>query len=302
MTNVPQKDGVGVVIGRFQTPHLHKGHCSVLSRAGEQNHLLVFVGVHGTPGAYGQELDFSTRKLMIQKKFPKAIVLPLRDCPVDEMWSKQLDRKISEIFPFSPVSFYYGRDSFLPHYMGRYKTFIEVEEEKSYNATALREECYRKISHMPDFRHGVFYGLANRFPTVSPTVDIAITRDDYTKVLLGKKNDGRGWRFPGGFIDIADESAEAAAAREAVEETNLYLLPENAEYICSRKVKDWRNTARNSVMTYFYHFEYLHGHAKAGDDLSEIKWFEIEQLKNVHIVDEHDILRSCFLRFLKKGQ
>ena len=51
-----------------------------------------------------------------------------------------------------------------------------------------------------------------------PTVDIIIEVDDQGIVLISRKNYPHGWALPGGFVDYG-ESVEAAAAREAREET-----------------------------------------------------------------------------------
>lgn len=54
-----------------------------------------------------------------------------------------------------------------------------------------------------------------------PTVDIIIEYEGGI-VLVERRNPPPGWALPGGFIDYG-ESAEAAAAREAREETGLEL-------------------------------------------------------------------------------
>ncbi len=119
-------------------------------------------------------------------------------------------------------------------------------------------------------------------------------------MLLGKKPDGRGYRFPGGFIDVTDNSAETAAIREAHEETGLLL--EKPNYICSRHVNDWRNTQRNVIMTFFYHFNYQFGNAQAGDDLNEVKWIPVAQLSKIkhELVEEHQKLLEEFLNYFPK--
>lgn len=53
-----------------------------------------------------------------------------------------------------------------------------------------------------------------------PTVDIIIELSAGGIVLIRRKNPPPGWALPGGFIDYG-ESAEAAAVREAREETLL---------------------------------------------------------------------------------
>lgn len=54
----------------------------------------------------------------------------------------------------------------------------------------------------------------------APCVDIIIYRPELGIVLIERKNPPFGWALPGGFIDYG-ESAEAAAVREALEETHL---------------------------------------------------------------------------------
>ena len=54
-----------------------------------------------------------------------------------------------------------------------------------------------------------------------PTVDIII-RHQGGIVLIERRNEPLGWALPGGFVDYG-ESLEAAALREAREETGLEL-------------------------------------------------------------------------------
>lgn len=54
----------------------------------------------------------------------------------------------------------------------------------------------------------------------APTVDILIHEPGRGIVLIRRRNEPPGWALPGGFIDYG-ESAEAAAVREAREETGL---------------------------------------------------------------------------------
>ena len=55
-----------------------------------------------------------------------------------------------------------------------------------------------------------------------PTVDIIIEVEAQEIILIKRKNYPHGWALPGGFVDYG-ETVEAAAAREAKEETSLEL-------------------------------------------------------------------------------
>lgn len=57
----------------------------------------------------------------------------------------------------------------------------------------------------------------NPFPTVDVIIDVG-----GKIVLIERKNEPKGWALPGGFVDYG-ESFEAAAMREAMEETGLGL-------------------------------------------------------------------------------
>jgi ADP-ribose pyrophosphatase YjhB (NUDIX family) len=60
----------------------------------------------------------------------------------------------------------------------------------------------------------------NPFPTVDIIIEIMDGRKRRGVVLIERKNPPPGWALPGGFVDYG-ETLEAAAVREAREETSL---------------------------------------------------------------------------------
>jgi ADP-ribose pyrophosphatase YjhB (NUDIX family) len=134
------------------------------------------------------------------------------------------------------------------------------------------------------------------FPIAYHTVDIAILRRAITgsgiEVLLAKKNtkDSK-WRFPGGFVDISDNSAEDAALREAFEETHMQLFKNTLRYIGSFKINDPRFENRpHKIITSFFQIKYNSGNAGIGnfDDIRQIEWFNLDTLPEIEPF--HDIL------------
>jgi ADP-ribose pyrophosphatase YjhB (NUDIX family) len=134
----------------------------------------------------------------------------------------------------------------------------------------------------PDFRAGVIYSSQNRRDRLFTTVDIAVVSKDSEepRVLLGRKSSHAGWRFPGGFVEISDKNLETAAIRELREETDIETT--SLTYMGSYQIPDWRVSEGDAIMTVFFLADKVYGNTgKAGDDLSEIKWFSVSELKEM---------------------
>jgi bifunctional NMN adenylyltransferase/nudix hydrolase len=294
------KKGYGAVVGRFQSPYLHPGHEAVIKQVLQKHeNLVIFVGLPAGQHSDKNPLDFTTRKLMIQASYPNAIILPLKDMKSDWDWSKELDRRLSEVIGVHSAVLYGGRDSFIPHYHGKFPVSEFVAPDIIWSATAIREEVIQKSIGSEDFRAGVIYGITNRYPSPYPTVDVAITRDG--NVLMGKKRNENGFRFVGGFVDPTDESYLAAAKREAAEETGGSLELSDWRYVCDMRIDDWRyRSTREKVMTIFYTCECSFGTPEATDDIAFLKWVPVTELCNTEIEPEHQPLVKAFIDYLNK--
>ncbi len=288
-----KKDGIGIVVARFQTPDLHAGHIGLLARASEHQHLIVLLGVSVQLGTKSNPLDFKTRMLMVQEAMPHALVLPIEDQPCDKAWSKNLDTLIHSIYPRESGTMYFGRDSSAHRYHGKYPT-VTIEPNGTFSGTAMRAEAASKALSSSDFRAGVVYGAYNKWPNIIPCVDIAVVRGTFPnlEVLLGRKaTDIPGqYRFIGGHVDQEDPSYEDAAIRETEEECGLEVG--NLQYVASMTCKAWPG---GKMTTTFFTADYLHGKEVAGDDLVEVKWFHIQSLSSLRMPDTHPAMAMLLI-------
>jgi 8-oxo-dGTP pyrophosphatase MutT (NUDIX family) len=107
------------------------------------------------------------------------------------------------------------------------------------------------------------------------------------KILLGKKGKGVGpypdaWHFPGGGIKLEEESVGDAVRREVKEETGLDLS--QVEKISFEE--DFKPNKHNELTHYvFLVFKVKPTSANftPGDDLVELKWFNINELSSLNI-------------------
>ena len=120
-----------------------------------------------------------------------------------------------------------------------------------------------------------------------PTIDLII---EYNKgiILINRKNPPEGWALPGGFVDYG-ESLEAAAVREAKEETGLEveLLRQFHAY------SDPKRDPRHHTITIVF-IAKAKGKAIAGDDAKEIGLFNKDTLPDQIAFDHRDIINDYF--------
>ena len=271
---------VGVIIGRFQTNKLHEGHINLISQVLSQHKkTIILIGISRIQNTKKNPLDFASRRAMISELFPSVIVLPVMDQRYDENWSSDIDRAISLPFGEKSSVVYGSRDSFIPHYKGRFPV-IELEPSSEHNATNIREEIARETLETSDFRAGVIYSAFNQRAVTYPTVDVCAYNDD-GEILMARKPKEKYWRFVGGFVDPTDESYERAALREFSEETGGSCVIGNLKYVLSHRVSDWRYAKEESgIMTTLFLGHRQMGFAKASDDIADVKWIPIREFSN----------------------
>jgi ADP-ribose pyrophosphatase YjhB (NUDIX family) len=120
-----------------------------------------------------------------------------------------------------------------------------------------------------------------------PVVDIIIEMEGGI-VLIKRKNPPHGWAIPGGFVEYG-ESAEAAAAREAREETGLELRDLRQFRVYSDPARDRRV---HTISTVF--IARGEGSPSAADDAAEIGIFKQDGLPGDLAFDHPQILNDYF--------
>jgi len=126
-----------------------------------------------------------------------------------------------------------------------------------------------------------------------PTVDIIIEIHSGI-VLIERKNPPHGWALPGGFVDYG-ESLEAAAVREAKEETSLDITLEEQFHSYSAPGRDPRHHTITMVF-----IAKASGTPKAEDDAKNLGVFTEGELPDP-IAFDHSKIISDYFRY-RKGE
>ncbi len=122
-----------------------------------------------------------------------------------------------------------------------------------------------------------------------PTVDIIIELTGGGVVLIERKNIPHGWALPGGFVDYG-ESLEAAAVREAKEETYLEVQLIEQFYTYSDPSRDPRKHTISTV-----YIATARGIPQGADDAKRAKIFTKGQLPSPIVFDHSRILSDYFV-------
>jgi ADP-ribose pyrophosphatase YjhB (NUDIX family) len=127
-----------------------------------------------------------------------------------------------------------------------------------------------------------------------PTVDIIIEVEGGI-VLIERKNPPHGWAIPGGFVDYG-ETVEAAAVREAKEETGLEVVLTRLLGVYSDPSRDPRH---HTISTVFV--AAASGRPVADDDAADADVFTEDSLPYNIVFDHREILADYFSTGGKNG-
>ena len=131
-------------------------------------------------------------------------------------------------------------------------------------------------------------GLVSKYRNPLTTVDIIIELAGRGIVLIQRAKEPFGWALPGGFVDYG-ESLEAAARREAQEETSLNVELRGQLGAYSAPDRDPRH---HSISVVF--MARARGEPQARDDAKEVGIFTEENLPSSLAFDHDQILVDYF--------
>lgn len=133
-------------------------------------------------------------------------------------------------------------------------------------------------------------------PPKTPTLaaDVVILLPDGRVVLVLRRNPPNGWALPGGFVEVG-ETVEAAAAREAKEETSLLVTLTDLLGVYSDPRRDARGHTASVVF-----LGRADGDPKGADDAALARTFDWDALPSPLAFDHAEILADA-RRFLLTG-
>jgi 8-oxo-dGTP diphosphatase len=109
--------------------------------------------------------------------------------------------------------------------------------------------------------------------------------------LIERRNEPFGWALPGGFVDYG-ESLEAAAVREAREETSLEISDLRLLGCYSDPGRDQRMHTISAV-----YIAKAHGIPRAADDAVNSAVYKLDSLPE-HLCFDHDKIIADYLKTL----
>ncbi len=132
--------------------------------------------------------------------------------------------------------------------------------------------------------------MSYKIPSI--TTDGIILKDKQILLIKRKNEPFKGkWALPGGFVEYG-EKTEDAVIREVSEETGLKTKIRTLAGVYSDPNRD----PRGHIITIIYVLDIVEGNVKAGDDASDVKFFDVHQLPAL-ATDHNTIINDAIKRF-----
>lgn len=109
-------------------------------------------------------------------------------------------------------------------------------------------------------------------------VGVLIRRGDSILLVKRRNEPGRGlWSIPGGVLELG-ETLEAAAKREAKEETGVEIAVDSLLDVYNLIKNDEAGRIRYHYVLINYLAHYVEGELELNDESSDIKWVKLDEL------------------------
>ena len=136
-------------------------------------------------------------------------------------------------------------------------------------------------------------GSVKAYSNPFPTVDTIIYEPDQGIVLIDRRFEPLGWALPGGFVDYG-ETVEAAAIREALEETGLQVTLQALVGVYSDPTRDPR---LHTITTVFQARSGDYSTLAGGDDAKDARFFPLDRLPDNIMFGHDEIIADFITRF-----
>ena len=131
----------------------------------------------------------------------------------------------------------------------------------------------------------------------APVVGVgAIIRHDDRLVLIRRDQEpARGyWTFPGGAVELG-EPLEDAVRREVLEETGLQVELGDVAAVVDHVARDEAGAVRYHYIIVDYHARPVGSALQPGSDVSDARWFALEDLDGLQMTEKAGELARALL-------
>lgn len=307
---------LGVVIGRFQPPHL--GHLHLIDKALElSKYVLIIIGSPNLARSCKNPFTIGERTAMLVEflgERDNVFMTSVSDFLADVKWVRQVNliighyatqicaSKIGIIGCDKDGSSYYLKS--FPN-----REVVCIEQHGNYHSTQIRKGLFMGILNpvvfpyeLLDYIESHVYGsawfkelteefawlenykksIAEEYPPTFCTADVIAHNSEGSHVVLvtRKNHPGKGLlALPGGFVH-PEETTIFAALRELQEETGI--IKRDGDLCDSSWIETPGRDQRARIITHVFSF-IVYDHEieqlKAGDDAEKVHWYPVQLIK-----------------------